>query len=72
MDYGILTDLISSVGFPIVCCVYMMVNNNKTLKQLTEAVNTLTVTVKTLHGVEQAHIEDHHEEGLSYVKGDVV
>lgn len=67
MDYSILTDLISSVGFPIVCCVYMMVNNNKTLKQLTEAVNTLTVTVKTLHAVESNHV---HENGLSYVKGE--
>ena len=60
----IITELISSVGFPIACCVYMMVNNNKTLKELTAAVNTLTVTVKTLHGVE----ESHHETNLSYVK----
>ena len=52
----IITDLISSVGFPIACCIYMMVNNNKTLKELTAAVQTLTATVQTLHGVE------HHEE----------
>lgn len=65
MEISVIQELISSVGFPIVCCVYMMVNNNKTLKQLTEAVNTLTTTVQTLHGVE------HHENNLSYVKDDV-
>ena len=57
----IITNLISTVGFPIACCIYMMVNNNKTLKELTAAVNTLTVTVQTLHGVE--HHENHEKVG---------
>lgn len=61
----IITELISSVGFPIACCVYMMVNNNKTLKELTSAVEVLTTTVRTLHGV-----EEHHEHNLSYTKDD--
>ena len=60
----VITELISSVGFPIACCVYMMVSNNKTLKELTAAVNALTVTVKTLHGVEEVRVE----ENLSYTK----
>ena len=66
----IITELISSVGFPIACCVYMMVNNNKTLKELTSAVEVLTTTVRTLHGVEQ-HNNEVHEAGLSYTKDDV-
>ena len=51
----LISNLISTVGFPIACCVYMMVNNNKTLKELTTAVETLTVTVQALHGYPVSH-----------------
>ncbi len=29
MDFGTITQLISSVGFPIACCVYLVYNQNK-------------------------------------------
>ena len=37
-----LTQLIGSVGFPIVMCGYMMITNNKTLQSLTESINNQT------------------------------
>lgn len=46
MDASTLTQLVGSLGFPIVCCGYMMITNNKTLKENTEAVNSLKETLK--------------------------
>ena len=40
--------LVGSLGFPIVACGYMMVTNNKTLKELTTAMNALTSAVQIL------------------------
>ena len=45
MEIEFITQLIGSVGFPIACCIYMMVTNNKTIKELTAAVNSLTETM---------------------------
>ena len=59
--------LVGSLGFPIVACGYMMVTNNKTLKELTTAVNSLTSAVQILLHEGNEHV---HENGLSYVKGD--
>lgn len=47
IDYTVISQLIGSLGFPIVCCGYMMVTNNRTIKQLTEAVSALTVAINT-------------------------
>lgn len=42
MDVNALTQLIGSVGFPIVMCGYMMLSNNKTLEKLTEVISNNT------------------------------
>lgn len=66
MDFQIIQDFISAVGFPIGCCVYMMVCNNKQLKELSIAVNALTNAVQIL-----LHDSgDHEHETIS--KGDAV
>ena len=39
MDLTNLTTLISSVGFPIVCCVFMAWYINNTMKDFTEIMN---------------------------------
>ena len=41
MDYTEILNAISTVGFPIACCCYMVFNNNKTLQELSKAVNSL-------------------------------
>ena len=65
MDFQIVQDFISAVGFPIGCCVYMMVCNNKQLKELSAAVNGLTNAVQIL-----LHDNgDHDRENIS--KGEV-
>lgn len=39
---------ISNVGFPIACCCYMMYNNNKAIKELSDVVSANTATVESL------------------------
>ena len=46
MDISGITTLISSVGFPIACCIYLIYSNNKTSQQHTEEVEKLRQTVE--------------------------
>lgn len=45
MDMSALTTLISSVGFPIACCVYLIYSNQKTSEKHSEEVEKLRETV---------------------------
>ena len=45
MDMSTVTSLISSVGFPIACCIYLIYSNNKTAEKHAEEVEKLRVTV---------------------------
>lgn len=40
--------VISSVGFPIAACVYLVCTTNKQIEQLTKAVNDMSTAVTTL------------------------
>lgn len=42
MDVNVIMQLIGSLGFPIVCCGYMMVKNDKTLERLTDVIGNNT------------------------------
>lgn len=42
IDVNSITQIIGSLGFPIVACGYMMVTMNKTLKGVTDAMSELT------------------------------
>lgn len=57
MDFTVISQLIGSLGFPIVACGYMMVSMNKSLKDNTEATNKLATLVAKLAG----HCEEVHE-----------
>lgn len=46
MDMSAITSLISSVGFPIACCIYLIYSNNKTAEKHAEEVEKLRVTVE--------------------------
>lgn len=46
MDVSAVTSLISSVGFPIACCIYLIYSNNKTAEKHAEEVEKLRVTVE--------------------------
>ena len=46
MDINTITALISSVGFPIACCIYLIYSNNKTAEKHAEEVEKLRVTVE--------------------------
>ena len=56
MDFTVISQLIGSLGFPIVACGYMMVSMNKSLKDNTEATNKLATLVAKLAG----HCEEVH------------
>jgi len=43
-----IVQLISSVGFPIACCLYMMLVNNKTVSKNTEATNKMISVMETV------------------------
>lgn len=45
IDMNVITQLISSVGFPIACCVYLIYSNNKNNEKHTEEVEKLRTTV---------------------------
>lgn len=44
----LITRLISNVGFPIACCVMLYLQQSRSLKELTEAVNNNTDAIKTI------------------------
>jgi hypothetical protein len=46
MDISAITTLISSVGFPIACCIYLIYSNNKMAEKHTEEVEKLRETVE--------------------------
>ena len=46
MDVSAITSLISSVGFPIACCIYLIYSNNKTAEKHAEEVEKLRETVE--------------------------
>ena len=45
MDFSSISSLISSVGFPIACCIYLIYSNNKTAEKHAEEVEKLRQTV---------------------------
>lgn len=68
MDVNTITQLVGSLGFPIIACGYMMVKMNKTIEQNTTMVHHLCDLVSNLIG----RVDDEHVnvEGLSYTKDD--
>ena len=42
-----IVQLIGSIGFPAVCCLYMMKNNNDTINKLSDMVNQNTEATNT-------------------------
>lgn len=45
MDFNAILQAISTVGFPIACCIYLIYSNNKSNEQHTEQVEKLRQTI---------------------------
>ncbi len=48
MDLNEILNAISSVGFPIAMCVYMIYGNNKTIKELSDTIDSNTTVMKQI------------------------
>lgn len=48
MDFNAVIQAISTVGFPIVCVIYLIYFQNKILKELQDTINTNSLTVQKL------------------------
>lgn len=48
MEFDVLMSAIGSVGFPIAMCIYMMYSNNKTIKELTDTINSNTTVMQQI------------------------
>ena len=48
MDYGNITQFISSVGFPIACCLAMFYYVNSTMKDLQKTIENNTLAISKL------------------------
>lgn len=48
MDFNTISQLIGSLGFPIVCCGYMMLKMNKTIEKNTEVTTKLYELMTTI------------------------
>lgn len=54
----LITRLISNVGFPIACCVMLYLQQSRSLKELTEAVNNNTDAIKTILSIMNKGVND--------------
>jgi len=48
MEISVITELITSVGFPIAVCVFLLYERNKMMQKLVEIVQTNTEATKEL------------------------
>ena len=48
MEFEVLMSAISSVGFPIAMCIYMIYSNNKTIKELSDTINSNTTVMQQI------------------------
>jgi len=46
MDFSSITNIVSTVGFPIACCIYLIYTNNKTAEKHADEVEKLRQTVE--------------------------
>lgn len=57
MDVNAIVSVVSSVGFPIVCCFGMAYYINTTLKELTKVMNEHTVAIEKLTAIIDKHVD---------------
>ena len=58
MDVNAIASVISTVGFPIVCCFGMAYYINTTLKEFTKVMNEHTVALEKLSTVIDKHVDN--------------
>lgn len=61
MDITVVSQLIGSLGFPIVACGYMMIVNTKTVKENTEATNKMVALMERIMDKLDIHMGSDNE-----------
>lgn len=62
MDYTVISQLIGSLGFPIVVCGYVLVRLNKTVEENTNSTNQMVALMQQVLERLQIHVEEHNNE----------
>ena len=62
MDYTVISQLIGSLGFPIVVCGYVLVRLNKTVEENTKSTNQMVALMRQVLEHLQIPVEEHHNE----------
>lgn len=57
MDVNAIVNIVSAVGFPIVCCFGMAYYINTTLKELTKVMNEHTIVIEKLTTIIDKHVD---------------
>lgn len=58
MDINAITSVVSTIGFPIVCCFGMAYYINTTLKEFTKVMNEHTVALEKLSTIIDKHVDN--------------
>lgn len=58
MDVNAISSVVSSVGFPIVCCFGMAYYINTTLKEFTKVMNEHTIALEKLSTIIDKHVDN--------------
>lgn len=62
MDYTVISQLIGSLGFPIVVCGYVLVRLNKTVEENTKSTNQMVALMRQVLEHLQIPVEEHNNE----------
>lgn len=62
MDYTVISQLIGSLGFPIVVCGYVLVRLNKTVEENTKSTNQMVALMRQVLEHLQIPVEEHTNE----------
>lgn len=57
MDFNEITNLIGSLGFPIVCCVYLIKKDSKSIDLMTATLNEMKNTLTELSTVNKSMVD---------------
>lgn len=65
MDANLITQIISNVGFPIACCIYLLYNQEKLRATIDENTKVLS-NIKTMLDIYLKEVKEHERKSDDY------